>query len=85
MAAGRIIIASDIKPVREAITHEKEGILVDPSDISSWVNAIETIKKNPDLAINLSKRAKEKAMDFDWKKRANKIISLFKEKDDILS
>jgi glycosyltransferase involved in cell wall biosynthesis len=78
MAAGRAIIASDIKPIREVIKDGREGILVSPSDIQAWVDAIETLKRNPELAIEMSKRAREKAKNFDWKKRAERIISLFK-------
>ena len=80
MAAGRAIIASDLKPIREVVTHGKEALLVPPSDISSWIDAIETLKKNPDLAIRLARNAKEKVKDFDWSKRAEKILSIFSTK-----
>lgn len=78
MAAGRAIIASDLKPIRDVVTHGKEALLVSPSDISSWINAIETLKKNPELAITLAKNARQKAKDFDWSKRAEKILSIFR-------
>ena len=78
MAAGRAIIASDIKPIREVLKDCREGILVRPSEILACVDAIETLKRNPELSIEMSKRAREKAKNFDWKKRAERIISLFK-------
>lgn len=79
MAAGRIIIASALKPIQDVVTNGKEALLVPPSNISAWVEAIETVKRNPNLALTLAENARNKAKMFDWKIRAKKIISLFNE------
>jgi len=78
MAAGRAIIASDLKPMRELVTNGKEGLLVPPSDINAWLKAVEKLSKHPEFALQLAKNAYEKAKKLDWKKRAQKIITLFK-------
>ncbi len=77
MAAGRIIIASDLPPIRDVVTHEKEAILVPPKDIVAWRKAIERIRENPEFGIYLAENARKKALEFDYKKRAEKILLLF--------
>ena len=77
MAARRAIIASDLKPMRELVTNEKEALLVPPSDINAWIKAIEKLSKDPEFALQLAQNAYEKAKELDWKKRAQKIIHIF--------
>jgi glycosyltransferase involved in cell wall biosynthesis len=36
MAAGCVVLASDVEPVREVLTHEQTGLLLDPADADAW-------------------------------------------------
>ena len=74
MAAGRPIIASNIPTIREIIEDGETGILVDPTDIEGWIKAVRMLKKNPDLAVKLGFKCREKASDYTWQARARKIV-----------
>jgi glycosyltransferase involved in cell wall biosynthesis len=73
MAAGRPIIASNLPPIREIIEHEKTGLLVEPSDITAWIEAIERLRREPDLAVRLASAARKKAEQYSWIRRAEGI------------
>ncbi|MBD3270261.1 glycosyltransferase [Candidatus Peregrinibacteria bacterium] len=70
MAAGRIIIASNIPPIREVIRHNYTGILVDPENVQDWVNAITFLNKDRNFASMLAKNAKKHAQNYSWENRA---------------
>ena len=73
MAAGRPIIASDIPTIRELVEHMKTAILVDPDDTESWINAVELLKRDRDLALRLATEARKRAPQFTWRRRAQTI------------
>ena len=75
MAAGRAIVASDLEPVREVLTPGKEALLVPCHDFRAWENAIERIAKTPGLCLELGREARKKAKRFDWKYRANALLT----------
>lgn len=70
MAAGRPIIASDLPPLREILEHEKTALLVAPRDVEAWVRAIDTLRNDRSLAVELAARAKEVVSRFTWSERA---------------
>jgi len=77
MAAGRIIVASDLRPIREVVTNKKEALLVGPDKIGDWIAAVERLKNDQGLALRLAGAARLKAQEFGWDVRALKILSLF--------
>ena len=79
MASGRPIIASDIPPIREILTHEENALLVNPKDEKEWIKAIKKLKEDLYLAKKISNNAKKMSVNYSWEKRAKKIIkTLFK-------
>ena len=77
MASGRVVIASDLPPIRELIEHKKNGLVIPPSDPQKWFKAVQSIVKQPELGISLCHKAQKKAREFDWFNRAEKIIALY--------
>lgn len=73
MAAGRPIIASDLPAIREILAHEKTALLVRPDAIDGWISAIRRLQNEPELARSLAFAAKEKAGDYSWENRAERI------------
>lgn len=73
LAAGRPIIASDIAPIREIITHEKNGLLVAPDDVKAWHDAIRRLQNDHLLAVSLAREAQVLAQRFGWGARARRI------------
>ena len=70
MAAGRPIIASDLRPLREILEHEKTALLVEPDRVEAWVTAIGTLQNDRALAARLASGAKALASRFSWRERA---------------
>jgi glycosyltransferase involved in cell wall biosynthesis len=73
MAAGRVIIASDIPPIREIISHGVNGLLADPKEPLSWEHAVNRLSQEPGLAQRIARQAREDAQAYDWKERAKGI------------
>jgi glycosyltransferase involved in cell wall biosynthesis len=73
MAAGRPIIVSDLPAIREIVDHEKTALLVEPADTGGWIAAIRRLQNDPQLACRLAQAAKQKAREYSWEKRAERI------------
>lgn len=58
MSCGCAIIASNTAPLREAIIHEKTGVLVDFFDHQQLANSIISVLNNPELRENLGRNAR---------------------------
>jgi glycosyltransferase involved in cell wall biosynthesis len=43
LAAGCVVLASDIEPVREVLSHGHTGLLLDPADVDAWVRQALTV------------------------------------------
>ena len=74
MAAGRIIIASDLPPIREVVDHERTGLLVPAGDVEAWRAAVQRLKDEPDFALMLAANARAEAPRFSWEARARGLI-----------
>lgn len=77
MACGKPVVASASGQIKSIIRHKKEGLLVPPGDEVKLAEAIEAIRKNPELAHSLGKKAAEKIRkNFAWQNNARKVITL---------
>lgn len=65
MAAGRLVIASDIEGLSEIIDHQKNGILIDFTDKNAFAIELSQIKKNKELLKQITAQAKKDAKRFD--------------------
>ncbi len=74
MAAGRPIIASDIPPLREILTHGRNALLADPQDQAAWQAAVEQLRTDPQLALQLARQARHDACAYGWPQRAAGIV-----------
>lgn len=70
MAAGRVIIASDIAPLREILEHGRNAMLADPQDPTAWEEAVKTLMQNRQLAGKLAQQARRDAAAYGWPERA---------------
>lgn len=59
MAAGRPIVAAAAGGVLEIVRHRENGWLVKPGDVAGYVEAIETLRAEPELAQRLTDQASE--------------------------
>lgn len=58
MSAGCAIVASDTQPLREAITHDETGLLVDFFDVAALADAVCTLLADPTARARLGHNAR---------------------------
>jgi glycosyltransferase involved in cell wall biosynthesis len=74
MSLKKPIIASDLPAIREVLD-ETCAVLVPPSDIKKWQEAILSMK-NSSYASRLGSEAFKRFVDnYTWEKRANRVLS----------
>ena len=67
MALGMPVISTNVGGLPYLIADEVNGLLVPPNDPSAFVKAIHRLCADTDLTESLSKNARKKAEEFDWR------------------
>ena len=75
MASGRIIVSSDLLVLREVL-NETNSFLVVPDNLQQWIETIEYIILNKDIAIKRASQAKKDVMAYTWDVRVKKILGV---------
>jgi glycosyltransferase involved in cell wall biosynthesis len=73
LAAGRPIVASDLPALREILRDRENAWLVPADDPSAMAAALETIARDPALAVRLAKTAFDSAAAYSWDRRAERL------------
>lgn len=76
MAAGRCVIASRAGQIAEAISHDRNGLLVNPGDINDLARAMLKAGQSPALRSRLGEQARLSATSRSWTEVAKSIIDL---------
>ncbi len=76
MAAGRVVIASDLAPIREVITHGVDGLLASPTDVAAWRDAIAWVRAHPQAALAIGQTGQRRAAEFSWQARGRRLAAL---------
>ncbi|MFZ2253423.1 MAG: glycosyltransferase [Minisyncoccia bacterium] len=80
-AAGLSCIASHVGGIPEIITHEKNGLLIDPNDISSMVNALQFFSNSPSQRESYARTLAEKIKnDFSLTHMLKETIAVYSNK-----
>ena len=75
-AAGLACVAGKSGGVGEAVVDGETGILVDPTDVSSIRNAIQTLLDDPTMRERMGQAGRERVLkDFRWEDRWEKLRS----------
>jgi glycosyltransferase involved in cell wall biosynthesis len=74
MAAGLAVVSSRIGQVAEIITDGVNGLLFAPGDRTGLVECIQRLRKNPELRMQLGRRAAEACSQYTWEQHALKVI-----------
>lgn len=76
MSSGKPIIASDLAQIREVL-NDNIALLVNPENISEWVDAIKKIVIDTNLYQNIEKNSYNYFLEnYSWKKRALKLLGI---------
>jgi glycosyltransferase involved in cell wall biosynthesis len=77
-AAGLPSIASRVGGIPEIITHEKNGLLINPNDVSTITEALHTLASHKEVRMQYARQLKEKIdLDFDLKKMLKKTSAIY--------
>ena len=73
MACGRPILSSDLPVLREALS-EENAVLLPPTDVEAWVQALLHFERDPLEAERLGARARREAARNTWRNRAERVL-----------
>ncbi len=76
MAAGRVVIASDLEVTREIINHKSNGLLATPSNPMSFIENMELIAHDKELQKRIESNAIKTAAKYTWEHRSELIIKM---------
>jgi glycosyltransferase involved in cell wall biosynthesis len=78
MACGKTVVASDVCAISEAITSERDGILVPPKSSQALSEAITRLLARPKLRARIGTRARRKVVaEFDWTTNARRTADFY--------
>ena len=66
MALGLPVISTNVGGMPYLIETSEDGILVNPNNAVTFVEAIKRLQTNTDFTTNMTLRARQKVKDFDW-------------------
>lgn len=79
MSAGKPIISSDLRVLKEIFEHEKTALFAISNDPYDWSSKLKLLVESPDLRVELGNSAKKMFLnEYTWQKRANKIITFLR-------
>lgn len=73
LAAGRIILASDL-PVLLEVLNSSNSVILPLDDVEAWDNALKDLLQQPMRRVSLAESAKKDAYHYDWVERAERSI-----------
>jgi glycosyltransferase involved in cell wall biosynthesis len=80
MTAGKPVVASRVGGIPEAVEDGKTGILVPPRDAHALAGALSVMLDNPEKALEMGRRGRERAEKlFDEERMVDSICSLYQE------
>lgn len=79
MAAGRPIVASDLPALREVVEHGGTAILVAPGSPRALAAGLRCVLDDPAGAERMARAAFDRAADYSWARRAERLERLFEE------
>ena len=78
LAAGKIIIASNLKVYSHVLKNKKNCFLIPANNFYQWKKVISILLKNKTKYNFIKKNARLTARNYTWDKRVEKIIRFYK-------
>lgn len=73
MAAGRVILSSDLRVFREVL-NPSNSLLLPPNDAAAWTQALRRTKDDPHLRQTLENEAQKGISAYSWVQRASRAL-----------
>lgn len=81
MAMGKAIVASEVDGIKEVISNQENGVLVNPNDIAEWTKAVTSLLSDISMAKRIGENARQTVKEkYDWESLAKKYEKIFTEK-----
>jgi colanic acid/amylovoran biosynthesis glycosyltransferase len=78
MAMELAVVSTHISGIPELIEHGRNGLLIDPGDVSALADALHLLKNNPELRLRLGKAGRETVIkEFNIHRTAEQMAMLF--------
>jgi glycosyltransferase involved in cell wall biosynthesis len=77
MARGRPVIGVRGTGAGDIVTHEADGLLVEPRDLNTLITALERLLESPEYCESLGCRGRPRAEAMTWQRNATAYLSLF--------
>lgn len=83
MAAGRVVVATDLPGMRELIEPERNGLLFGVGDVEALVAHLERLAASPGLCRQLGAAARDSivAAGLTWERAAQRYLALYNENE----
>ncbi len=78
MATETAVICSNVGGMREIVQNDISGILAEKDSLESLKSAIMRVTEDSELRKKISRKARERAIEFDWEKIAEKTFEVYK-------
>ena len=80
MAYGKPVIACKNQGISDVVTDGETGLLVEPKDINTLINAIDFLLSNPEEAQKIGEKGRKLVLEnYTWEKNAQKTIKIYNE------
>lgn len=79
MAAGRAVVASRIPGYDEVVTHDVDGLLVEPKSEAELATALVRLLADPAKREELGRRGQQKAFEYRWERVAEQVLAFYDE------
>jgi len=79
MAAGKPLIASRIPGYASVVTHEENGLLVEPRNPQALALGIVRLLADRDLRMRLGANGRQSAQQYDWPRVAARVLEVYRD------
>lgn len=78
MTYGKPIIASNLSGFRDYVAHDREALLIDPTNTAEFSHAIETLSNDTRRRLYLGEKARSRALQaYGWPEIADQLVKLY--------
>ena len=80
LASGRPVVASDLPGVRTVVSHERDGLLVEPRNPAALADAIGTLLHDRHHRQNMGQMGRLKVeLNYDWRKLGARLEAIYQQ------